>query len=264
MISVGVLGIGMLIVAAAFPVALDQTRQAVEMSTSQLVFNEAVTKLKTQVSWLELETYFAYTMRVGNSNIYLLRDFDQKKTGPGNPRVFDNFHQDADPSATPAVSSDLVYSADSSYGWMATVQKIGDQCYKFWIFVLREPSGMCDSTGTYKFAWQRIAGTPNPVQNNTPATETKKLTIAITAALMREMSVLPDNRPWYRGVDVGQAAGGNQTIICYKRVSGGYQLGNSDDQMTDVRFMVYPVPTIGARVTRKNPVVAVYQAVITY
>lgn len=56
MVAVGILGVGMVIIAAAFPVAIDQTRQAIELQTSQIVFDEAVHALKTAVLSSQLET----------------------------------------------------------------------------------------------------------------------------------------------------------------------------------------------------------------
>jgi prepilin-type N-terminal cleavage/methylation domain-containing protein len=49
MIATGILGIGMIIVAMAFPVALDQSRVTVETTTSQAVFNEAVNSMSAAI-----------------------------------------------------------------------------------------------------------------------------------------------------------------------------------------------------------------------
>jgi prepilin-type N-terminal cleavage/methylation domain-containing protein len=287
MVAVGILGIGMLIIASAFPVALDQTRQALELSTSQMVFNEAVNQLKTKVTWTELEQYINPDPNEGALEDHAT--FTTYRLGPNeNPNYpnsiyllsFDNDVR-TDPTVPPGgpidfftnpvfENSNCAYSADNTYGWMAAVQKIGNQCYKFWIFVLREPTGIVDGT-TVKFKWRMLNATSSPHVFPTPTPDPGATAVSLTNRLIfndtgtlptRETPFLTNTGQLYKITDIGSPSSGNQIVMCDKPVSDGIEDTKVDDTMKEVSAIAYPYSATG--VTRKNPVVAVFQTVISY
>jgi len=183
MVALGILGIGLLMVAAAFPVAIDQVRQGVELQTSQLVFEEAVTKLKTQITLAELRGYMAisnedgayegrYQLSVGADDItnvtarrnalaalpllkrpVFLLSFDAVRLDDGsdNPASGNPLENSCNQISGLTLTHDwfanfgsghCVYSSDATYGWAVAAQALNDTAYKFWVFVIRDPSGM--------------------------------------------------------------------------------------------------------------------------
>jgi prepilin-type N-terminal cleavage/methylation domain-containing protein len=276
MIAIGILGIGMLIIASAFPVALDQTRQALELSTSQRVFDEAVNTLKTKVNWVQLETYLAQPA----SNQYIGQDFSGRNLWKidfnyliptTTNRLFSNFTQNPVPGTT---HSDSTYSVDTTYGWVTSVQKIGNQCYKFWIFVLREPTGIEDGAN-FKFVLNRInvgisVNPPTVIGTTVPATKILRFTLP-TIPPYRETSFLANNGNLYKILDTGAPTTTTQDVICDREVSDGISdlitggFPNPANTMMEVNTIAYPArANTTYQVTRKNPVVAVFQTVISY
>jgi type II secretory pathway pseudopilin PulG len=260
MIATGILGIGMIIVAMAFPVALDQSRQAAELATSKLVYFDAVNKLKTRIKWTELEQYINYdnnagalesTYRLGDVDsatvrrIYLL-SFDRISTDPASgPGSIDFFN----PTTVAAMTNiNCVYSADDTYGWVAAVQKISNQNYKFWIFVIREPRGMLTDAGTFR------AELYNTYHYTAPLTAVaqKTLTFLSTSSFLpsRGEVLLDDTGTLYTVTDVGQAEEGNVKVMLDKEI--------------DTTTARYLTRVTGTGFTRKNPVLSVYQTVISY
>ncbi len=279
MVAVGILGIGMLIIAAAFPVAIDQSRQALELSTSQMVFYEAVNTLKSKVTWIELEQYInpensgastvlgAYgaletTYRLGpdennpsDRRIYLL-SFGRVGTDPSPPGTLNDFFNN------PAFENkDCVFSLDNTYGWMAAVQKIGNQCYKFWIFILREPTGVLDNAGDFKFSFLRLESDVAPAPTTPTYQPTQNLRFSNNTFPGKGTTFLANDGQLYRILDsaVFSAVVPTQKIVdasCDKQVSDGKGSPNN------VSIIAFPNATKGA--TRKNSVVAVFQTVISY
>jgi prepilin-type N-terminal cleavage/methylation domain-containing protein len=273
MVAVGILGIGMIMVAMAFPVALDQSRQAAELATSKLVYNDAVNTLKTRVKWTELERYIE---DVGNSGSNL--DLSKSPTDPPNIVVIDFSRNDGGGNhyfpnfynGTTFQADNLVYSADNTntYGWVAAAQKINNQTYKFWIFVLREPTGILDDAGNFKIGLRGINNLIALCFDTYPAgTDTNVLRFQTNNLPNRPDKGVPflaNNGQMYRVVDVGEEEGSFQKAKCDKRVSDGIPDANLGNTMIDVAAIAYPVAQAGARVTRKNPVLTVYQTVISY
>jgi type II secretory pathway pseudopilin PulG len=248
MISLGVLGIGLLIIAAAFPVAIDQTRQAVELSTSQLVFKEAVNNLKTKINWVQVERFLKSSTKSLGTSIYLL-DYDTISTST----FFTDF--DADPNFP--IVSNLRYSSDDTYGWLAAVQKISTQCYKFWIFVLREPTGILDNAN-FKFHFiSPLALTTNCefIPASGQPTNNIRLKSNVVSFPGRSVTFLANNGSLFQVTD-SVVNGNEMNISCNNQVSDG--------AATFINSFTYVIPTSSAKVTRKNPVVAIYQVVITY
>ncbi len=236
MVAIGILGIGMLIIAAAFPVALDQTRQAVELQTSQSVFNEAVNTLQTKVDWIELEEYLSHfssssTYKLG-SNIWII-NFDEKwdKDGDG----IDDFAFKSIPD-----SAHLVYSQDDTYGWLTACQKLTDGMYKFWIFIVREPSGIKNSAGT--------------------ELKTKLSKVTVNSGAGTTMPTLAEavNKGQYLLADDGEICKVIETTLSSNKVKLNRELGSSVSEVASVK------PISGARLTRKAPTVWVYETVINY
>lgn len=252
MTAVGVLGIGMMMIAMAFPVALDQTRQAVELSTSQLVFNEAVNTLKTQVKWTELEAYINWndnygaleaTYRLGandtssnDKRIYLL-SFDETvsidPSGTGTNDFFDNLQ-----------NINCVYSADNTYGWTAAVQKLSNRTYKFWIFVIREPKGF-DSVTNLTLS---ILDISHSHSSNLASSNQISFT-DLNYVLRKEEVILGDDGNLYSVTDVGEPDGNNVSVMLNQNIPAAN---------------TYFAHVTGTGFTRKNPVLTVYQTVISY
>jgi len=263
MVAVGILGIGLLIIAAAFPVAIDQTRQGIELSTSQMVFQEAVDTLQTFVDASELDDYMGlgsqpplavpglYQLSSADPQIWLL-DFDQTYLDNGNPRHIFSDLRSGDPNY-----ENCVYSADDTYGWLAAVQKIGSypiaeggerRFYKFWIFVVREPKGIVAGT-SLKVRLGKDLGQPLGVS-------TKKLNFNIGATTTPPspgVSLLGDNGQVYRIMETG-----GTSAMCDRVVSDG------PGPLSDVaNYVAYPVVNTGL-VTRRAPTVALFETVIWY
>lgn len=290
MVAIGILGVGMLIIAAAFPVAIDQSRQAMELYTSKMVFDEAVLRLRTQVQWTELERYIDTTLAPNDrpsqdfynlvpstsSPVWLLR-CDNVLAQNGSTEI--NPFQNARDSTT------CVYSADPTYGWIAAFQKLSDRCFKFWVFVLREPTGILttDPTPQYKFIWYCISDTTptatqrivfsglvagQPVNNLELRLNnghfalrwgTRNINVLPPT---RGSSLLADTGQLYKITDVGTIDGTDLPIMCDRAVADG-----AGGTVEDVTTIAYPVPNpdiANATVTRKDPVVAIYQTVISY
>ncbi|MFA5863840.1 MAG: hypothetical protein WC975_04045 [Phycisphaerae bacterium] len=252
MIAIGILGIGMMIIAGAFPVALDQSRQAMELSTSQMVLNEAVNNLKTQVQWTELERYIDNSTTGGAS----YPQYQLSPSGTTNPICLLSFDQvDSDLSgpldyfSTAADNHTCIYSGDntSTYGWVAAVQKIGNQCYKFWIFVVREPTGLINSSNKYIFNLHKYQ---DNLTSTSPPPSKASLTINTgnnDDAPQRGMQLLADDGNLYTVKDVVLNSGTTYNLML-------------DRQITGPLYVAY---VKGAK-TRKNPVIAVFQTVIVY
>lgn len=213
MVALGILGIGLLMVAAAFPVAIDQVRQGVELRTSQLVFDEAVTMLKTRITAAQLA---AYMNTANNAGAYegwyqLSPGKSELNPTPGigyDPNIclnpiftisFDTVDTD-DPAAmgnaiqrTPVPADgtgdafyfqniNCVYSDDDTYGWVAAAQAVTPTLYKFWIFVLRDPGGVKVMDGaTERLKYQLLVRSlVNPRDATTASTNvvtTRKFTL---------------------------------------------------------------------------------------
>jgi type II secretory pathway pseudopilin PulG len=237
LVAIGILGVGLLMLAAAFPVGIDQVRRAVELSTSEMVFNEAVNNLKTRVTPSELEAYMADTASLklvnatdATKDIWLL-DFDQLDTF-NNP-IFPNLDNMA-----------RVYSSANSYAWLAAVQRVGNagsRCYRFWIFIVREPTGIIDSAGSgLKVHFEPplasvTAPGGNIIQNVTPKPN-------------RGQFLLGTDGEIYKVTDV--AANPTALTIKVDRDAAGLNKGY--------------VTFITGELTRRAPTVAVYQTVVTY
>jgi|WetSurMetagenome_2_1015567.scaffolds.fasta_scaffold380716_1 hypothetical protein len=235
MVAIGILAIGIIIIGAAFPVALDMNRQAAELSAGQLVLNEATNTIKTKVQWTDIERYVATpgSQRIGASDIYL----PEFSTG------FQNMNRnDAGP-----IKSDLVYRPDGTggYGWMCAVQKMpSSMCYKFWVFVLREPIGVLDGNGDFRFYYYQYHHPVTP-----PATPGQPITLTLDA---HEQSP-----------DVGEKFFAQDGYIY--TIQGITQQGMVCNLKFDreVTVPLAAVMIIGGQ-TRKNPIVTVFQTVITY
>lgn len=247
MVAIGILGVGMLIIAAAFPVAIDQSRQAMELYTSKMVFDEAVLQLKTRVTWVELEkSLVPGPRRLGTSDIWLI---DCSNTVFGT-RTFDH---DGD-GATNAIPI-FAFSSDTTYGWLAAVRKVGNQSYKFWIFVLREPTGTVDGTA-FRFAFTQLDDKvvkPDPAPDP-DATVSRNLTFTTSTVQFpgRETTFLANNGLLYKIIDYATTSETEVTASCDQTVSDG------------VKDIAFPDGVSGMHITRKTPVVAVYQTVISY
>jgi len=259
MVAIGILGIGLLMVAAAFPVAIDQVRQAVELQTSRMVFDEAVNKLKTQITSSELDRYVdgtagagnAYRMETGPLPIFLL-SFDEIDDVSGGQNNFFSALE----------NNDCVYSGDDTYGWSAAVQRIGNRCYKFWVFVLREPRGMeVIDGGQEKLKFQLIPDAAQPYPTTGPPPTTSRLNFAPNAP-PRGTHFLADNGHVYR---ITETTVGSAIVMCDQDVR------NDTTGIISINSTVaYPArnpditSSVTVRQTRLAPTIAVYQTVITY
>jgi type II secretory pathway pseudopilin PulG len=255
MIATGILGIGMIIVAMAFPVALDQSRVTVETTTSQAVFNEAVNKLKTQVKWTQLYKYINDSSGVANMGNFSLYDFGFNSDGTTNTRRYINFPNGTFPAIT---LPDLEYSSDNTYGWMAAVERINNQTYKFWIFVLREPTGILedidgDGNNDFKFNF-RIYHQVLMAQ----------FSAASDKVLRFDPDVLIPSRSMPFVTNTGQLFHVTDTSVD----NAGYQYVKCDKVVTAEQAIAFPIVQVvsgdTAHVTRKNPVIAVFETVISY
>jgi len=249
LVAIGILGVGLLMLAAAFPVGIDQVRRAVELSTSEMVFNEAVNNLKTRVTPSELEAYMGDTTspKVPNADptkeIWLL-NFDATL---GVNRIFANLHQN--PSASPLIPSDLVYSGANSYAWQAAVQRVGSaggRCYRFWIFVVREPTGIINSTGDKLRALFEVP----PISVTAPG---GNILQNVTPKPNRGQFLLGSDGEVYKVTDA--AADPSVQTIKVDRDAAGLATNGSVTFITGIT---------GAQLTRRAPTVAVYQTVVTY
>jgi prepilin-type N-terminal cleavage/methylation domain-containing protein len=275
MIAIGILGIGMLIIAAAFPVAIDQSREAIELRTSELVFKEAVNTLKTKTDWAQAERMMADPAPgaiLSGTGLFVV-DFIQGIK----PNYFPRLNRDS----AGGVKSDLVYSQDSSYGWICAVEKVANttMLYKYWIFVIREPKGMEDASG-FKFQWAVATASPNlptvayqpPPFNFPPPTQTLNVNrLAGTPDMPRGGTFLSDTGSLYKVNDTGAAMGpggadipGMYGLACNQPVSDRIDINDPSTsphtQIQEVGLIAYPYST--RETTRKNPVVAVFQATI--
>ncbi len=246
MVAIGILGIGMLMVAASFPVAINQTRQAVELQSSQMVCNEATNTLKTKIKWTELEEYMdtdtdgtgpdiakgaQQSRYLLGTKVWLLsfNTVNRETIPPNNEDYFPNL-----------TNTDCIYSADNTYGWLTACQKLTDGMYKFWIFVVREPSGIENS-----------GATDLKVRLNPPITITtagRRITFASGATT-------PNKRQFMLGEDgiiykVTETSPAGSSVMCDKDATG---LNGKD-----ITYIT------GTSLTRKAPTVAVYQTVINY
>lgn len=261
MIATGILGIGMILVAMAFPVALDQSRQATELATSKLVYYDAVNKLKTRIKWTEIEAYLFWDPNAGvNETIYrlgadegnindhpiYLLDFDTNDSEiMGGENFFPNL---ANPGC--------VYSADDTYGWVAAVQKIGNQTYKFWIFVIREPTGMTVTDGAVeKLKFQLIS---NQLTTSPTAAAPKRLDFSPLTSPSRGTDFLAENGMLYR---VMETSPDNNIVMCNREVYDG-TAGIGYTAYVDRNQMI--AASVQVQITRRNPVLTVYQTVISY
>jgi type II secretory pathway pseudopilin PulG len=232
LVAIGILGVGLLMLAAAFPVGIDQVRRAVELSTSEMVFNEAVNNLKTRVTPSELEAYMANppSLKLVNAtdatkDIWLL---DFPTTGP---IIFPNIDNAA-----------CVYSNANSYAWLAAVQKVSDRCYRFWIFVVREPTGIIDSAGT-----GLKAHFETPILLPSASANTNIIT-SVNPRPNRGQFLLGSDGELYKVTD----AAANPTALTIKVDRDAAGLNNGY------------VTFITGELTRRAPTVAVYQTVVTY
>jgi len=283
MVAIGILGIGLLIVAASFPVAIDQARQAVEITNAQLVFEEAAQRLKLDVGPGRLDDGVPYEgiedyvnadgsdgayrgrFRLGADDtqrrVYLL-SFDTVPLDPNGSSAADFFDGgfNGDPELYPFSGTDCVYSVDDTYGWVAAVQKqhmAGAEpgtatgksryYYKFWVFVVREPTGVSDGTNL-KMALRRAGATPFGVG------ATRQLRLLEADVPGRGSFLLGDDGEVYKVTDVGTPSGGYQLVMCDKDVSG------IDESVAFVDVN----PDASGNLTRRAPVVAVYETVINY
>lgn len=274
MIATGILGIGMILVAMAFPVALDQSRQATELATSKLVYYDAVNKLKTRIKWTELEAYInpddadandgAYegVYRLGpdevivppvtvppEKRIYLL-SFDNVLIDPGGAAGPDFF------SSAAMSNINCVYDADDTYGWVAAVQKISEKTYKFWIFVIREPTGMTVTDGAVeKLKFQLIS---NQLTTSPTAAAPKRLDFSPLTSPSRGTDFLAENGMLYR---VMETLPGSNIVMCNREVYDG-TAGIGYTAYVDRNSNI--AASVQVQITRRNPVLTVYQTVISY
>lgn len=223
MVAIGILGIGMLIIASAFPVGLQQTKEAIELQNAQLTFTEAKSKL-SNIDWLVLSQVLSGPQgRLGSSDIYILNEGKLNTLG--------------------IIEDDRIYSADPSYGWLACVEKMGNTLYKFWIFIIREPSGIkAEGTSGLKFSIQQ--GIADPVS---PA-NTAIVRIQNADRLNRGDYILAENGDIYRILD--KAANDDR-----------FQL---DKGIGLSRKIAYIKAIAGQQITRENPVISIYQTIIDY
>jgi type II secretory pathway pseudopilin PulG len=257
MIAVGILGIGMMMIAMAFPVALDQTRQAVELSTSQLVFNEAVNTLKTQVKWTELEKYIHDSDNDNYSSPPSPYDLNQSNNAEdirlinfnAGTTYFSNFY-----NGTDFLEEKLIYSADDTYGWVAAVQKISNRTYKFWIFVLREPRTLTGLTPRLEL----VTNSPVNVVNGLSG---KILRFVYNDShpeyftLQKGESMLNSDGNLYTVNEIGEPDGTNISVMLDR---------DAPTAAYNYNYFAHVVDTSGTGFTRKNPVLTVYQTVISY
>jgi type II secretory pathway pseudopilin PulG len=241
LVAIGILGVGLLMLAAAFPVGIDQVRRAVELSTSEMVFNEAVNNLKTRVTPSELEAFFTATptAELGTGTGIWLLDFDQLDTF-NNP-IFPNLDNMA-----------RVYSSANSYAWLAAVQRVGNagsRCYRFWIFVVREPTGIINSAGTgLKVSFV------SPITGFTlPSANIIKFNVGDPTP-DRGQFLLGADGEIYKVTDVAA----NPTALTIKVDRDATGLDADTNGLGD------GVTFITGELTRRAPTVAVYQTVVTY
>ena len=266
MIAIGILGIGLLIVAMAFPVAIDQARRGVELNTAQLVFKEAKAVLETYITGPQLAMYTdpnstqfnSLAMRSGGKDIWWLffvtREYPYR-------RVFDKVYSYNPDDLRDPNAADCVYDADATYGWLAAVEKVGSYreangrnrgFYKFWIFVVREPTGMGQNDvglklGLEKFSAQRLGSRKIKLY---PGATTEQPPVG------RGMYFLGDNAAVYKVQDTD--LGNDNTVLC----AVDADLPGRDG---DALFVAYPVPfSDQVRLTRRAPTVAVFETVIGY
>ena len=266
MIAIGILGVGLLMIAGAFPVGLDQTRQGVELLTSQRVFNEAITTLRTRVDPMELEEYIDIDNNITSWFGAAESDYWLNPTSLAPPIFLLSFNPVLTDTGgsydffSACENDDSLYSQDPSYGWLAAAEQISSRCYKFTIFILREPTGMETSSNNLKFQWSPpITVTPDPPPSGVPAAPTNKLDFSPASPPERKTIFLGNNQIIYKTVEVNPE---NNRVRCDGQVSDG----NTDSKTTeDVNQVAYPVeiPSAG-RTTRPVPTVAVYQTIISY
>ncbi len=258
MVAIGILGIGMLIIATAFPIALDQTRRAIELQRSQMVFAEAVNKIKTKISQNELEVYITDNTNGANSATYSLGsgnredriwilDFDNNAAveGGGTDDFFDDFVSYDSSSTTH--DSDILFTQDTTYAWLAACKRISAGYYLFWIFTIREPSGLVSGT-SLKFELQRANATPTPAGSTT-----KRLSFTSNTPPAGTI-LLGDDGGIYSITDTSPSS----TIVACNR-----NVYNSTTSTGINNSVAYPVNTTGT-VTRKAPTIKVYQTIINY
>ena len=259
MVAIGILGIGMLIIAAAFPVALDQTRQAVELQTSQSVFNEAVNKIRTYIEWTDLEKYITDDTNGAKSSKYSLTasmaeprkdrvwvlDFnDAADSENGTADFFYNetslvdFVDYNDYTADDPHQNDCVYTQDDTYGWVAACKRLSAGMYKFWIFVVREPSGI---GGDHK-----LKAMFSPAVS--VSTSGKRMTFGSLPIPNKGQFLLGDDGNIYKVVKTTPTG---STVMCDKDV----------DSVSQVSFVIN---TPNNKLSRKVPTVWVYETVINY
>jgi len=311
MVALGILGVGIVIVAGAFPVAIDQSREAMELSTSQMVFNEAVNQLQTRFTWTELEglmdpvtieNYGLDLFPTNDQERYLERVLIDNDHNPANthpedvkwyidPEVLADDNYPAryqatktyqDPTNNNAVTPIFAYTADKTYGWLATVQKVPNKskCYLFTVFILREPTGVLNNARDFKFSVQILRedddhfewDPPTGTVRNNPNDANSKLIFdlheidAIPSAFrpQRNMFFLADNQQLYKVIEMGEETGGhNQTTLCDRQVFNGYSnAATPANAVRNVNAIAFPYAATG--VTRKVPTIAVYHAILSY
>ncbi len=258
MVAIGILGVGMLIIAAAFPVALDQTRQAIELQTSQAVFEEAINKIRTQIEWTDLENYIVNSTGEGaNSTKYSLAlsgseprenriwilDFSNSALNDNNEHT-DFFYNNStsadfvDYSTGTSHKNDCVYTQDNTYAWLAVCQRLSAGMYKFWIFVVRDPAG--------------IGGT-----NSLKATFTSPISVNVSGnKISFNSQPIPNKLQVLMGDDgniyqVTETSPISQTVMC-------------DRNVDNVSELIFITSSAGNKLSRKAPTVWVYQTVINY
>jgi len=78
----------------------------------------------------------------------------------------------------------------------------------------------------------------------------------------RETTFLANNARLYRIVDAGEKTTDRQSIKCDNPVADGYTDNDPNNRINEVTYLAFPHGTAG--LTRRVPVVAVFQAVISY
>ncbi len=274
MVAIGILGIGIVIIAGAFPVAIDQSREAMELSTSQMVFNEAVNQLKTRFTWTELEAIMdpnnpQHRLSQNGSRhfVWLIDAGTISDTNVAINRTNKEYDTDGDPSTNPI----LTYSSDSTYAWLATVQGTGiPRCYKFNIFVVREPTGVLTADEHSKVGFRILRQGSNQLAPSPASGQvTSRLDFYDGLAPPRGTTFVANNAKLFKILDQGEPNYMKRvTVQCDKPVSDGLRdrppttKDLSDPALYNVNTVAYPYGSQG--ITRKVPTLAVYQTVISY
>jgi hypothetical protein len=230
-----------------------------------MVFNEAINQLKTQFNWIEFEAYLnngAFPKFVGTTRL-----LDPSTTGN---KTYDHDHDDGTLNATAPIPI-FAFSSDQTYGWLAGIQRVPglSKCYKFWIFIVREPTGVL-TNNNFKLSF--LTFDSMKINLTTPAQVNNRLDFLLNTLATTERVPSPsayflaNNNVVYQVNEVGEpnTSAKRQTILCDNQISNGYPKDSNapPTALPNVRKIAFPYAAAG--VTRKVPTVAVFQVIISY